>query len=318
VTDLKAQPATYSDIPGWFIPDDRALFDLLLEAQGEHGDIVELGAYLGRSAVIIGTHVRPDERFVVVDLFGEEAHVADDGANQAENKRHYATLTRTQFEANYLALHDHLPDIVQAPSSAVLDYVAAGSVRFLHVDASHLYSQVRIDTLNARKLLQRDGVVVFDDYRGLQTPGVAAATWEAVAADGMIPFALTLSKMYATWGDPAYYIEVIRRFVADDKRLRCDEREVHGHTVLLVQYRRNSRPSEANQLRKEIESLRLERAADAKRHQAQLATLRPPRKPLRTIKRQDIPRPLRPIATTVWHALPAKARARIRPPRGKK
>ena len=63
------------------------LFSRLLEAQTDvPGDLVELGAYLGKSAVIIGSHLREGERFVVVDLFGAEAVLGDSRADR-ENRR---------------------------------------------------------------------------------------------------------------------------------------------------------------------------------------------------------------------------------------
>src|SRR5882724_9180915 len=104
-----AKPATYQDIPGWFAWDDRAMFDLLLDSQPDHpGMLIELGCYLGKSAVIIGDHRRVGERFVVVDLFGSEAELSVDAegdANKRENRWSYKTLTRTQFEENYLGFH---------------------------------------------------------------------------------------------------------------------------------------------------------------------------------------------------------------------
>src|SRR6476620_810954 len=174
MVEIASKPKDYTEIAGWFIPDARVIFDLLLDTQAETGDVVELGAYLGRSAVIIGSHVRPDERFVVVDLFGNDEKIVGDTSNQAENKRSYSTLTRRQFESNYLAFHDSLPEIVEGQSSEIVNHVAPNSVRFMHVDASHLYPQVHVDALNAHKLLRANGLVVFDDYRSHHTPGVAA------------------------------------------------------------------------------------------------------------------------------------------------
>jgi hypothetical protein len=231
---------SYADIKGWFFWADRMMFDLLLDAQEEPGALVELGAYLGRSAVIIGDHVRSGERFVVVDLFGSDAELdasAEDAANRAENRYSYATLTRAEFERNYLALHVELPEVVQAPSSAIVNHVPAGSVRFLHIDASHLYPQVAQDIRNARTVLQPNGVVAFDDYSNPNTPGVAGAVWEAVATQGLIPFAVTQHKLYGTWGEPAKHLDTVRAFVAGEDRIGCSEQQVLGHSVLRLKVR---------------------------------------------------------------------------------
>ncbi|MET9253484.1 class I SAM-dependent methyltransferase [Streptomyces sp. NPDC048182] len=195
-------PYELNDVPGWFRPLDQVLFAWFLDRQEEQeatGDLLELGAYLGKSAILLGHHLRPGERLTVCDLFGSEP---PDAANRAEAAKSYATLTRQAFERNYLSFHETLPAIVQAPSSAITGEVAAGSCRFVHVDASHLYEHVEGDIRAARELLRPDGIVVLDDFRSEHTPGVAVAAWEAVLDRGLRPVCLSTQKLYATWGDP--------------------------------------------------------------------------------------------------------------------
>ena len=83
--------AAHKAIKGWFNEIDRRCFGALLDSQRDSppGDLVELGAFHGKSAVIIGDYLREGERFVVVDLFGEDEQLAstDDGeANRRENQ----------------------------------------------------------------------------------------------------------------------------------------------------------------------------------------------------------------------------------------
>ena len=96
---------TSRDIPGWFFWLDRQLFAVLLRAQHDQGpgDLVELGTYLGKSAVVIGDYVRPGERFVALDLFGRTDLVGGDRQNQREVEKSYRALTRPAFEENYLS-----------------------------------------------------------------------------------------------------------------------------------------------------------------------------------------------------------------------
>ena len=159
----------------------------------------------------------------MVDLFGADV---DDTANRSENAKSYATLTRTEFERNYLALHDDLPLVVQGLSTEVVEHVPAGSARFVHVDASHLYAQVAADIEAVKTVMQPDGVVVFDDIRAEHTPGVTAAVWEA-ASRGMVPFAITPYKLYATWGDPAKHLDTVRSAVTAHDRLTSSEQQTH-------------------------------------------------------------------------------------------
>ncbi|MFG1710592.1 class I SAM-dependent methyltransferase [Nonomuraea sp. M3C6] len=190
--------AALERIPGWFWPADQRLFEWFLSGSAS-GNVLELGTYLGKSAVLIGGHVRPGETFTVCDLFESDA---PDGDNDAETSRSYSTLTRRQFEQNYLSVHDNLPEIVHGPTSIILDHVQAGTCRFVHVDASHLYTHVKGDVLAARAVLKDGGIVAFDDYRSEHTPGVALAVWEAVAGLGLAPICISAQKLYATWGDP--------------------------------------------------------------------------------------------------------------------
>ncbi|MDC7338715.1 class I SAM-dependent methyltransferase [Streptomyces lydicus] len=196
------RPTRLSDVKGWFFTADQLLFDWFLAYQqdrSERGDLLELGAYMGKSAIFLGARLRDGERFTVCDLFDSPA---EDASNSKEMKKSYATLTRRAFEANYLAFHDELPTIVQGLSSVVSDHVEAGSVRFAHIDASHLYEHVHGDILAVRELLSGSGVVVLDDYRAEHCPGVAAATWQAVSNEGLRPICITGTKFYGTWGDP--------------------------------------------------------------------------------------------------------------------
>jgi predicted O-methyltransferase YrrM len=201
--DLEWQPPrSYDDVKGWFYVRDQAVFTWLLDRQERlepPGDLLELGAFMGKSAILIGSHRRRDETFTVCDLFGSEP---SDVANRTENARSYKTLTRQAFENNYLAFHDDLPVIVQAATAEIVDHVGPGSCRFVHVDASHLWEHVRGDIEAARMLLRADGIVVCDDFRSEHTPGVAAAVWNAVGSGELRPICVTGNKLYGTWGDP--------------------------------------------------------------------------------------------------------------------
>ena len=231
---------SYQDIRGWFSRTDYRLFTGLLESQADSppGDLVEIGAFLGKSAVVVGDHLRPGERFVVVDLFGDMSLLGEtpgDDANRAENRQSYPRLDRDRFEANYLALHHELPVVVQAPSSQVMEHVAPASVRFVHVDASHLYEPVAEDCRSVRRMLRPGGIAAFDDWRNAKCPGVAAAIWEAVVTDGLVPVAVTRNKLYGVYDGADEVLATIRDLAAADPTWwQLTEHRIMGHTVLGV------------------------------------------------------------------------------------
>lgn len=239
----RPRPTSYRDIRGWLTRVDFRVFSAVLasQADGPAGDLVEMGAFLGKSAVVIGDHLRPDERFVVIDLFGDMSLLGPstgEEANKAETSTMYPKLDRQRFEQNYLALHDELPVVVQAPSSAIMDHVAPGSVRFVHVDASHLYEPVAEDCRSVKKMLRPGGVVSFDDWRNAKCPGVAAAIWESVATDGLVPVAVTHNKLYAVHAGAEDVLAVLRGLVATEPGWwLAEEHDVMGHTVLRLDSR---------------------------------------------------------------------------------
>ncbi|MEU3568354.1 class I SAM-dependent methyltransferase [Kitasatospora sp. NPDC036755] len=237
-TAAPTAPLKRDDIPGWFFSLDRAAFSQLLSAQtaaGVTGDILELGSYLGRSAVLLGDHLREGERLTVCDLFDSEAGDADNAAEM--NMSYRRTLTRSAFEANYLAFHGELPEIVQAPTSVLADgRIRPGSCRFVHVDASHLYEHVAGDIAVARTALAEDGLVALDDYRSEHTPGVSAAVWEAVFTKGLRPVLLTPMKFYGTWGDAAAAQAVLRERDWSAEGYTVDEDTIAGARVMRLNY----------------------------------------------------------------------------------
>ncbi|WP_329178580.1 class I SAM-dependent methyltransferase [Streptomyces sp. NBC_01477] len=227
-------PASLAEVKGWFFPVDQVLFDWFLSRQQEltePGDLLEIGAYMGKSAIFMGSYLREAETFTVCDLFDSPAQ---DDANSAEMRYSYPTLTRRSFEANYLSFHDGLPQVIQGLSSLVRDRVQAASCRFAHIDGSHLYEHVRGDIEDTRTLLHPHGIVALDDYRSEHCPGVAAAVWEAVATGGLSPVCVTGTKLYGTWGDPAPLREQLLEFLAGRDDLWHGVEAVAGAPLIRV------------------------------------------------------------------------------------
>jgi hypothetical protein len=189
------------DIEGWFYREDAILFEAIHAIQADHlltGDLLEIGAYHGKSAAFLGFLRRPTERFVVCDLFGVPAVSPD---NQAEQDDWYPGLGRQIFERRYRQIHEELPDILACHSRRLKQRARLSrTFRFIHIDGSHLYRIVRQDIRMATELLKAGGVVAVDDYRSAHTPGVAAAMWEAVLEERLMPICTTPQKMFATTG----------------------------------------------------------------------------------------------------------------------
>jgi hypothetical protein len=187
------------NIGGWFYEEDAVVFEAIYRIQTSNhisGDLLEIGAYQGRSAAFLGFLLQLNERLLVCDLFEEHGVNPE---NEAEKAAWYPSLNRQEFERQYLQIHAHLPRILACRSSSLRRVGNLGpTFRFIHIDGSHLYQIVKQDLLTASELLKKGGIVAIDDYRTAHTPGVAAAAWEAVLSGSLIPLCLTPQKMYAT------------------------------------------------------------------------------------------------------------------------
>jgi hypothetical protein len=229
-----AGPATLDDVPGWFFEQDRALFAWFLDHQNQGsvpGDLLDLGAYLGKSAILMGRYLVGDQRLTVCDLFDD---AAPDDDNDEEMRPYRSTLNREAFERNYVAFHPKLPTIVQGLTSEISNHVPAASCRFVHVDASHLYTHVDADLRSARTLLHDRGIVACDDVRQAHTPGVAAAVWAAVVCGDLRPICLSDSKLYGTWGDPGPIQRDLTSWLATFGPDTFETQVIAGHPVVRI------------------------------------------------------------------------------------
>jgi hypothetical protein len=197
-------------VDGWFYEADVELFSDLLSrqlAEDVKGDLLEIGAYQGKSAILMGYLLRDDEELVICDLFSA---VMDHDDIPLIPRQDYAGLEQQQFLANWDRFHTRRPTLEVCESSA-LD-LGDRALRFIHIDGCHSYQCVAKDINLAATHTAKRGVIAMDDYRGVQTPGVAAAIWQAVGNGLLFPFAATYMKIYActSAADQKYWLERVR------------------------------------------------------------------------------------------------------------
>jgi len=221
-------------VPGWFGPLDFRTFVEIDRVQGEHGtagDIFEVGAYMGRSAILLGHLVRePGERLTVCDVF-EHVDVIDPESMPPHN-HWYRELTEKAFVEQYQRFHQKLPEILVGRSDTVDAGAGSGTCRVVHVDGGHGDDIVRHDARLARRLLRPGGIVAFGHVSTPHFPGVALAVWELVLSGEFVPLWLTEAKLYGTWdmGDidwPA----AIETWVARHEDLGFDTHTLAGWPV---------------------------------------------------------------------------------------
>jgi methyltransferase family protein len=213
------------DVPGFLDATDAALFVRLAEIQASgdiRGHLLEIGAWYGRSAIVLGFLKRQNEDLHVCDLFETPPPTAEGRRELAGKGVPLEAPSRAQFEAAYERVHGELP-LVHQRASSMLSARELGSnqFRFIHIDGSHVYDAVLADIALARELAADGCIIVFDDFTNLGHLGVAAAVWPAVVRREVEPFACTHAKLYATVGK--HHAVAYRDAVETFARERGDE-----------------------------------------------------------------------------------------------
>jgi hypothetical protein len=183
-------------IPGWLLDEDIYTFfavDDYLHEQNVKGDILEIGVYKGKSAIILNSLIRESEKLYLCDIF--------DGETTEKNKREilnsYDKYNINQLNSLFHKHFDQYPEILNCNSTSLSSVVGDKKFRLIHVDGSHEFSIVQEDVRNVYNwALMPNGIVIFDDYRSAHTIGVSAAIWEAILFKKMKPILRTESKLY--------------------------------------------------------------------------------------------------------------------------
>ena len=115
MTSLAFYERHCAPVPGWFGVEDALLFDLFLR-RPVAGDLLELGVYKGKSALLLGHALRAGETLHACDLFG-----SDDGRREG-----YVDHQRAAFEALCSTVLGATPTVWSMPSSEALAQLAAG------------------------------------------------------------------------------------------------------------------------------------------------------------------------------------------------
>lgn len=200
VRDIDLYLAKCRTIPGWMPRTDGIIFEFVSNCQlaaGVTADILEVGSYHGRSAILLGYLLAPGERLFLCDLFEDQPgiHV------RAQGKRHYVRLSLAGTAANYARFHATPATMFRCPSTELLPRgLVAPPFRLIHIDGSHEPDVMRQDLATALHLLVPGGVVIFEDDHSVHRPGVPPAVQAAFEAGTLSPLAITPGKTYAVAG----------------------------------------------------------------------------------------------------------------------
>jgi hypothetical protein len=224
-------------VPGWLSRLDARVLVELDRLQRTHdigGNLFEIGASFGKSAILLGYLLRPpDERLTVCDVF-EHKESLDPESLMIIN-HWYSDVTEKAFVGEYERFHERLPDVIVGPSGEIDAGERAGTCRLVHVDGGHRYDVVRQDAATARTLLGTGGLVAFGNISTAHNPGVALAVWELVLRGAFVPLCITEGKLYGTWGgDAINWGQAIDKWVDGQRDLGQDIHTLAGWPVRRI------------------------------------------------------------------------------------
>jgi predicted O-methyltransferase YrrM len=155
---------------GWCADISAPVWDAMLVHQrdaGVRGDVLEIGVYRGKSAVLLAGHVDPQaERFFLVDPRMDEEEVR-------------RTLERARPDVGPALRFLHIESVEVVTSEAVS---TRGRLRWVHIDGSHATACVLADLASAHDLLAADGIAVLDDFFDIGYPHLTEAVFRYLGA----------------------------------------------------------------------------------------------------------------------------------------
>jgi len=172
IDEVRQYLADTESIQGWFFPIDAALFAAIDEIQsreGIRGNLFEIGVHHGKSAILLGRMLKPDEILGVCDVFDDQSQNVDhSGAGNLEIFRRNMTVDVRLFAKRSDSL---TPDDTTT------------QCRFIHIDGGHRPVDVINDLRVTKRALLPDGIVAVDDAFNPSWPGVGEGVHRFMAEE---------------------------------------------------------------------------------------------------------------------------------------
>jgi predicted O-methyltransferase YrrM len=150
----------YSSVPGFSYPESFGIWDFLLDLQHQSmigGDLMEIGVYYGKSAVLMAMHAQENEELFLVDCTDFVDHAKVTVANVRSEK------------VSVLKVKSSDPGVWKLANAR------ARALRWIHIDGDHKAETVQNDLLLANMLLNDDGIICVDDFCNTRYPSLTYA-----------------------------------------------------------------------------------------------------------------------------------------------
>jgi len=171
---LQAYLDAVDGIEGGFETDAAFLFmayNQLIAAEGISGDVLEIGVYQGKSALVVASLRGAGRRFLAIDLFEGGSNLS--GATPQSQAGFMATMKRFYRSTNFIRP-------IAGASATVKPGDLGTELSFCHIDGGHSPQETYRDLELCCQILMPGGLLALDDYFNPSTPGVcegAIAFW---------------------------------------------------------------------------------------------------------------------------------------------
>ncbi len=176
-----------ADIPGWLKDEEAALLYESAQALSDHGRIVEIGSFLGRSTVCLACGLEKASRPARETVLAIDPHVHPPTVHpqyepiQGRTTEADAANPRGVFEANLVRAElQHRVEIMQAYSVDAAKRIDQ-PCGLIFIDGDHSYKSASGDLAAFGKHLHPKGRIFMHDYKSWD--GVTQAVDEAVSRD---------------------------------------------------------------------------------------------------------------------------------------
>ncbi|MFN4142964.1 class I SAM-dependent methyltransferase [Aestuariivirga sp.] len=149
-------------VEGWFTDEAAAIWDCLLTYQrsaGVSGNLLEIGVWKGKSALLSVIHAQPNDIQLLVDPLDLK-----EALSHIRRTRPNAKVDVFRGISRHLRKHSEYRNMLS-------------SFRWIHIDGRHSAQDVDVDLRLADDLLSDDGIVVLDDFFTPNYPQVTQAVF---------------------------------------------------------------------------------------------------------------------------------------------
>ncbi len=179
------QLRAYLDIDGWLGHREAVfLYEAAQSIEGPDPLVVEIGTWLGKSAIVLGKALqgRKNAKVICIDPFNAEG----DRGSRRVYERTRRSMTQTLEEACLQNIKENgVAEVVQLIKGYSHDVVSSWNqpINLLFIDGNHEYAAVRRDFDDWTKFLVRGGLLVMDDVYPSKKihPGPIRVVRESVA-----------------------------------------------------------------------------------------------------------------------------------------